>query len=151
MSGTEITPAQRGEALVREREAALARIRGPSGRFAKGNPGRPLGSRNRVSRRIVTGILQDFEGRQDAILSYLRGYKLETYLDLVWKLLPKSAIDVASMDPMDYTPEERAAVIGRVRRALDRAETGEGSLAEVEQLLLGEPEALEGEVVKTLP
>ena len=96
-------------------------------------------------------VLINLQGNGYGVFSYLRGYKLETYLDLVWKLLPKSAIDVASMDPMDYTPEERAAVIGRVRRALDRAESGEGSLAEVEQLLLGEPEALEGEVVKALP
>ena len=139
------------KAAREEYETSLARVREPSGRFAKGNPGRPLGSRNRVSRRIVTGILQDFESRQDAILSHLRGYKLDTDLDLVWKLLPKSAIEVSTRDPIDYTPEEAALVIARVRRALDRAETGEGSLAEVEQLLLGEPEAIEGEVVKPPP
>ena len=41
--------------------------RDANGRFARGNPGRPFGSRNRVSKRVARAILRDFEDEEDEI------------------------------------------------------------------------------------
>ncbi len=42
------------------------------GRFGPGNPGRRVGARNRVWRRVAMAILHDFEANPKAVLARLR-------------------------------------------------------------------------------
>ena len=46
--------------------------RDPGGRFSAGNPGRRVGSRNRVSKRVALAILDDFEANQGDLLARTR-------------------------------------------------------------------------------
>ena len=59
------------------------------GRFAAGNPGRPFGTRNRVSKRVARAILRDFETNQDDLLPRLRRWFLPQYVQIVSRLLPR--------------------------------------------------------------
>jgi hypothetical protein len=110
--------------------------RHPDGRFGPGNPGRPLGSRNRMSKQIALGLMHHYAAHEAEILENLSRYYLADYMRLIGRLLPRApandAPDVEIMPPEDVTHVTRA-----VRRALNRIETGQGSLAEVEAALMG--------------
>ncbi|MBS0412316.1 MAG: hypothetical protein JSR86_20525 [Proteobacteria bacterium] len=64
-----------------------------NGRFGAGNPGRPIGSRNR-SARVAEVFFDDFEANQDEIIRRLRVAHLRTYMSVITHLMPK-LIDVA--------------------------------------------------------
>jgi hypothetical protein len=108
-----------------------------NGRFGPGNPGRPLGSRNRVSRRLVLAILEDFEAHQEDVYECLRRQFMPVYARLVWGLLPKSA-DYALPDFSDFSELQKARRVNEVRDALDRVQFGEGTLLDLEAVLLNE-------------
>jgi hypothetical protein len=114
--------------------------RGPAryanGRFGPGNPGRRLGSRNRVSTRVSLAILEHFEGRQDEVLEKLARSYVTDYIRLVARLLPRPPRDDAP-DLVEVTDEEAIHIAADVRAALDRVEAGEAGLEEVEAALLG--------------
>ncbi len=112
--------------------------RDSSGRFAAGNPGRPFGARNRLSRRVARAILKDFEANQVELLARLRRWFMPQYVTLVSRLLPKQT--EAGGAELDAAPDEAeiARMIGQMRAALDRIEAGGGTLEDLEAALLGE-------------
>lgn len=124
MSDTDETPAPRGR---------LA-----NGRFGAGNPGRPVGAPNKVSRRVALAVLSDFEANQAETFKILRRWHLRTYVQLVGRLLPRRAeMETLALD--DYGEEELAGVIQAARAALDRIEAGRGTMSDLEAALLGAP------------
>ena len=111
--------------------------RRPDGRFGASNPGRPFGSRNRISKRVARTILKDFEAHQDELLPTLRRWFVPQYLQMVSRLLPRQPEEGGpELDSLDE--REVAAVIAAARAALDKLEAGGGSLADLEAALLGE-------------
>ena len=111
--------------------------RDSNGRFARGGPGRPFGSRNRVSKRVARAILADFEAHQAELLPRLRHWFLPQYLSLVARLMPRleetGAVELDALSEADT-----ARLIAGARAALDRIEAGEASLCDLEAALLGE-------------
>ena len=116
--------------------AHLFSYRTPDGRFAEGNPGRPLGSRNRVSKRVAMGILGHFEANQDDVLARLKRWWLPEYVRLVARLLPRT-VESKGPDLETLGDADVAALVADARAALARIEAGEGTLAELEAALIG--------------
>jgi hypothetical protein len=58
------------------------------GRFGPGNPGRPPGSRNRMSRRIALSLLRHFTEHEAEILDRLSRGHLRDYMRLLGRMLP---------------------------------------------------------------
>ena len=110
-----------------------------NGRFGAGNAGRPRGARNRVAQRVAIAILDDFEAHQNRLLNILRENNLELYVRLLSRLLPRSA-DVGLPDYADFSQDELADRIEDIRLALEFVEKGEGTLLDVEGVLVGETE-----------
>ncbi len=114
----------------------VATPRDTGGRFAAGNPGRRLGSRNRVSKRVARAILEDFEANQGELLVRTRRWFLPQYLQLIRGLLPRqSEDDGLALETLER--DEALAVVAAVRAAADRYEAGEGSIEALEAALLG--------------
>jgi len=67
-----------------------------NGRFGAGNPGRPVGSRNR-SARVAEVFFDDFEANQDEIMRRLRVAHLRTYMSVITHLMPRQ-IEIAAPD-----------------------------------------------------
>jgi hypothetical protein len=115
--------------------------RDANGRFLPGNPGRPFGSRNRVSKRVARAILADFEAHQDEVLARLRRWFAPQYVSLVARLLPRVNESGAGVELDDALEEaETQTIAAALRAALERLEAGAGSVAELEAALLGEVE-----------
>ncbi len=113
----------------------------PNGRFGPGNPGRPLGARNRKPQRLANAILEHFQENQAAVLNRLNRSFFPEYVRLVGRLLPKQ-VDFASPKIGDLSDREAEEVLMQVRGALERVESGAGSLADIEAALCGETVAL---------
>ena len=118
--------------------------RDASGRFIAGNPGRRLGSRNRVSKRVAQTLLADFEANQDELLPRTRRWFLPQYLQLISRLLPRET-EAGGLDLETLGRDEALAVVAAVRAAADRFEAGVGSIEELETALLGQAGGLPGE------
>ena len=114
-----------------------------NGRFLAGNPGRPFGSRNRMSKRLARAILRDCEGELDQLLPRMRRFFLPQYIGLVARLLPKvnesGGVDLDGSDEV-----ELASVLSDVRAALDKADRGEATLEDLEAAMLGHGPAQSG-------
>jgi hypothetical protein len=93
--------------------------RDENGRFARGNPGRPVGSRNRVSARVARMILSDFETNAEVMLPRVRRWFLPQYLQLVGRLLPRDP-EGAELEGMSEA--EAAQMAEELRAALDLVE-----------------------------
>jgi hypothetical protein len=113
----------------------------PNGRFGPGNPGRPLGARNRKPQRLANAILEHFQEHQEAVLQRLNERFFPEYVRLIGRLLPKQ-VDFAAPRIGELTNKEAAEILMQVRGAVDRAESGEGCLADIEAALSGETLAL---------
>ncbi len=111
-------------------------VRDGRGRFAAGNPGRPFGSRNRMSKRLARAILRDCEGELDALLPRMRRYFLPQYIGLVARLLPK-VNETGGVDLDEADEIELASVIADVRATLDKVERGDATLEDLESAMLG--------------
>ena len=112
--------------------------RAPDGRFAVGNPGRPFGSRNRLSQRAIATILHDFMVNQELVLPRLRGAKhLASYVHLLAHVLPQH-VEVSAPEYESLTEAEALWLVGEARAALDRIEAGRASFLELEGILRGE-------------
>ena len=131
-----------------------ANAKGPAryanGRFGPGHKGRPLGSRNRMSKRVALGLLSHFAEHEAEIIEKLNRFYFNDYVRLISRLLPKApADDKPDLEAMP--PQDVERVLGAVRAALGRIEAGEGSLADIEAALAGvgaeepAPEAAAGE------
>src|SRR3954447_17783274 len=110
-----------------------------NGRFGFGNPGKPAGARHRISQRVVTAILADFENHQPKILRELREHHIGKYVSLVSRLLPRQAL-VETVDAAELEAAEVALMVARARAALDRIEAG-ASFAELDEALASVPAA----------
>ena len=108
------------------------------GRFMAGNKGRPFGSRNRVSKRVARAILGDFEAHQDEVLAKLRRWYAPQYVSLVARLLPRVNEGGSGVELDELDAAETQGIVAALRAALDRIEAGCGSVAELEDALLGE-------------
>ena len=111
--------------------------RQPDGRFGAGNPGKPRGTRNKVSGRVAVAILEDFETHQDEIFERLRRSWLPVYVRLASSLLPRS-VEMSLPDLSACSQEEVAGKVLAVREVLHLIESGQGTLLDLEAVLLGE-------------
>ena len=111
--------------------------RDAGGRFVAGNPGRRLGSRNRISKRAALKVLKDFEANGDDTLERARRWFLPQYLSLVTRLMPRQTDEAAGLDLAALDRGDAMALVAAVRAAADRFEAGEGSIEELEAALLG--------------
>src|SRR5579885_2603178 len=108
-----------------------------NGRFAPGNPGRPFGTQNRMSKRVARALLRDFEANQHELLPRLRRWFIPQYIQIVARLLPKPEhLGGEEIEGLDEV--ETAALIAAARAAMARIDAGHGSLADLEAALLGE-------------
>ena len=114
--------------------------RDASGRFAPGGSGRPFGSRNKVSKRVALGLLADFEAHQDEVLARLRHWFLPQYVAMIARLLPRQT-EAGGAELEALAPAEEARLIEAARVAFARIERGEGTLADLERALMGDPSA----------
>jgi len=110
--------------------------RDANGRFLRG-PGRKLGSRNRVSKRVAQAFLDDFERNQGETLARSRRWFLPQYLQVISRLLPRQSEEEAGLGLETLSRDEALAVVAALRVAADRYEAGEGSLDALEAALLG--------------
>lgn len=58
-------------------------------RFQPGNPGRPLGSRNKLGEAFIEAIYLDFQAHGAATIVKVRDTKPDQYLKVVASILPK--------------------------------------------------------------
>ncbi len=63
-------------------------FRNSHGRFGPGNPGRPPGSRNKMSRQIALSLLRHFTENEAEILERLSRAHLRDYMRLLGRMLP---------------------------------------------------------------
>jgi len=91
--------------------------------FRVGNPGRPRGSKNKISKEYLASLADDFEKHGVAVIEKVRRERPDVYLKLVAQLVPRdidmrhtgdlrvqvvSFLDVKPEDlEKDVTPEER--------------------------------------------
>jgi hypothetical protein len=112
--------------------------RDAAGRFGKGNPGRRRGSRNRLTNRLVQGLLDDFSSNEAENLERLRRWYFPRYVQLMARFLPRETRE-ARPDFGDYSAEERARVAAAVRATLERVERGEAGLDALMGVLESDP------------
>jgi len=115
--------------------------RDASGRFAAGNPGRPKGSRNRMTNRLAMALLDDFTAHEEDNLRKMRRWYFTDYVRLMGRFLPAHVKQVRP-DFGDYTPAETARVVAAARAALRAIEHGEAGLEALAAVLDSEPGAL---------
>jgi hypothetical protein len=111
--------------------------RDANGRFAAGSPGRRLGSRNLVSKRVARAILADFEVNQDELLKRSRRWFMPQYLSMISRLLPRQS-EEGGLELETLERAEALAIVAAVRAAADRYEAGVGSIEALEAALMGE-------------
>jgi hypothetical protein len=125
-----------------------ANPRGPAryanGRFGPGNPGRKLGSRNRMSKAIALGLLQHYRDHEAEILDQLYRVWFSDYIRLIGRMLPREPKESA-FDLDTLTPEETTRTVEALRGVLDRIDAGEATLSDFESVLSGETEPDNGE------
>ena len=107
-------------------------VRDARGRFAAGNPGRPFGTRNRVSARVARAILADFEEHQVELLVRMRRWFLPQYAAMVSRLLPRNG---EGWDGEGEAALEAPVTLADFRAVLDRVEASGGTVADLEAML----------------
>jgi hypothetical protein len=109
-----------------------------NGRFGPGNPGRPVGSYNRASRRAALAILDHFDSIQGGFLEKLADGNRDQYIALLAKVLPRQ-IEVGS-SVAEFLPEaELSQAYAAACGLLDDQGDRRSAVAELEAILLGEP------------
>jgi hypothetical protein len=111
--------------------------RDDNGRFLPGSGGRPVGTRNRMSKRVARTLLRDFEANQGDLLARMRRWFLPQYMSLVARLLPRQTED-GDFELESLNEVELATVLAEARAAMDRIEAGAGKVEKLEAALLGE-------------
>ncbi|HEY1559319.1 MAG TPA: hypothetical protein VGF71_00350 [Caulobacteraceae bacterium] len=112
----------------------------PNGRFGPGNAGRPPGARNRVSRQLLVEIHKDFEAHKEELLGRLRSSYTPSYFSTLARLMPHMAqTETPGFD--DYSDEEAARLVRRLREMFAVTTEPRTALAELETILASEPAA----------
>ena len=75
------------------------------GQFAAGNPGRPVGSRNRLSEQFLSALAADWEEHGVKVLQKVREERPQDYLRVVASILPRE-LQVAKVDDFDELSDE---------------------------------------------
>lgn len=98
--------------------------------FKPGNPGRPLGSRNKLGEAFLEAMHEDFEAHGVAAIVKVREEKPDQYLKVIASILPKDLnINVNQMDGMtdDELIERIRALDATIRPFLDLEAEGGNS------------------------
>ena len=106
----------------------------PNGKFAPGNPGRPRGSRNRMSKGIAISLLAHYHAHEEEFLERLSKFFFPEYVRLLGRMLPRDD-PTAGPELESLAPADQARILAAVRGACDRIEAGEATLADVETAL----------------
>ena len=83
----------------------------------KAGPGRPKGSRNKLSEDFVSALADDFKQFGKEAICLVREEKPDSYLNVIAKLVPKELIVTEKASLEDLTDEQLEA---EVRDRLDR-------------------------------
>jgi hypothetical protein len=81
------------------------------GTFAVGNPGKPKGSRNKLSEAFITDMQADWEQHGAATITKVRGDKPDVYLRVVASILPRD-LNV-NLNPLEEADD--AELVRRLR------------------------------------
>jgi hypothetical protein len=107
-----------------------------NGRFGPGNPGRPLGSYSRASRRAAMAILEHFETHQEALLDRLVNRNSELYCKVLGRVLPRQ-IEVGIADAATWTEAEAARAYVQARAVLITGDSDRrATMVKLESILL---------------
>jgi hypothetical protein len=112
--------------------------RAEGGRFGPGNPGRPKGSRNRMTNQLAMALLDDFWRNEEAIIEKARRWFFPQYVQLISRFLPRET-QAPAPDFASYSPQERAALVQAARGALAQIERGEAELDDLLAVLQHDP------------
>lgn len=94
-------------------------------RFKPGNPGRPKGSRQRLTEKFITAIHDDFAQHGAKAIEDVRNDDPSTYLRVVASLVPK---ELEIKRPLaDMSDEELADAISLIRTTLGSRAEGVGA------------------------
>jgi len=81
--------------------------------FKVGNPGRPKGSKNKISKEYLAALAEDFERYGVAVIERVRKERPDVYLKLVASLVPKDfdvhnsgALHVQVVSFLDAKPDD---------------------------------------------
>ncbi len=61
-------------------------------RFKKGNPGRPKGSKNKITKAYLDAISEDFRKHGKSVIEKVRKQQPAVYLRLIAQLVPKDIV-----------------------------------------------------------
>jgi hypothetical protein len=89
-------------------------------RFKAGNPGRPRGSRNKLSEQFIAALCADFEEHGVKVIARVRKKDPATYLRVIARLVPQSVLlhnDSGGLH--ELSDDELAAYLFAVREALN--------------------------------
>jgi hypothetical protein len=106
----------------------------PNGKFAPGNPGKPRGSRNRMTKGIAISLLAHYHANEAEFLDRLSQFFFSDYMRLLGRMLPRDD-PTAGPELEGLAPADQARILAAVRGACDRIEAGEATLADVETAL----------------
>jgi hypothetical protein len=113
-----------------------------NGRFAKGNPGRRKGSRNRMSNQLALGLLDDMLVNEEANIQKMRRWFFPQYMQLMARFIPRET-NRPRPDFDDYAPDETQRLLAAARGALEAVERGEAGLDRLLAVLEQDPAMLE--------
>jgi hypothetical protein len=124
-------------------------IRGPNGRWLPGNPGKPIGARNKLAERVLDTFLRDFEQHGAVALVKVREERPADYWRIATQLLPNEVLVNAFVSheesaTADIPPDMKRAIAQRIldQLAAERAKVVEGQIIEPSDLQTdGVPEA----------
>lgn len=99
-------------------------VRGPDGRFLPGNPGKPIGARNKLAESVLDTFLADFREHGAAALVKVRTERPADYWRIAVALLPQQVLVNALVSTednsvlSDLSPAEKRAIAGRILERL---------------------------------
>jgi hypothetical protein len=92
--------------------------RTPGVPFAKGNPGRPKGARNKLGEAFLEAMLEDFTQHGTAAIEVVRAEKPDQYLKVIASILPKEMNLNVTEQFSEMTDDELADRARRLARDL---------------------------------
>jgi hypothetical protein len=99
--------------------------------FAIGNPGRPKGSRNRLSEAFVSALHDDFKEHGARAIEEVRTDDPASYLRVIASIVPKQVeIKEGAFDGVD--DEQLAAIVAAARSALGVGDGGREGVGDAE-------------------
>jgi hypothetical protein len=98
-------------------------IRGPNGRWLPGNPGKPIGARNKLAERALDTFLRDFEQHGAVALVKVREERPADYWRIATQLLPQQVLVNAFVSheesaTADIPPDVKRSIAQRILEQL---------------------------------